>query len=54
MKYYAGWNLPGCLPEMEPAKFDSYEEANAWLEENRATGWSTEDEDPYVYWIDQF
>ena len=57
MKYYAGWSLPGCLPEMEPAEFDSYEEAAEWLENEQRDirwGWSTDYEDPYVYWIDQF
>ena len=32
--YVAMWNLPGCLPEMEPMQFDTPEEAReALLEE---------------------
>ena len=26
-KYVAVWNIPGCLPEMEPMEFDSFDEA---------------------------
>ena len=33
MKWIAGWNLPGCLPEMEPQEFaaDQYATARAFL-----------------------
>lgn len=31
--YYAGWNLPGCLPEMEPFAFSTFETARDWLTE---------------------
>lgn len=30
-KYIAMWNMPGCLPEMEPAIFDTFEEARAFI-----------------------
>jgi hypothetical protein len=55
--YVAGWSLPGCLPEMEPALFDSHEDAQAWLDEQQSNVyWDLPDdyEDPYVYWIDVF
>ena len=29
--YIAMWNLPGCLPEADPASFDSFEEARKFL-----------------------
>ena len=31
MKYTAGWNSPGCLPEHDPYVFDTYEEAREFL-----------------------
>ena len=55
-KFIAGWNLPGCLPEMEPVEFDTEEEARAFVEEEQRTAASiyAEDEmaDPYVYWVE--
>lgn len=30
-RYVAGWNIPGCLPESEPAEFDSLLEAKIYL-----------------------
>jgi hypothetical protein len=30
-KYVAMWNLPGCLPEMEPAEFDNAVLAFEWM-----------------------
>jgi hypothetical protein len=30
-KWIAGWNIPGCLPDMEPAEFDTEQEAIDWL-----------------------
>jgi hypothetical protein len=57
LMYVAGWSLPGCLPEMEPALFDSYEDAQAWLDEQAAdVHWDlpADYEDPYIYWIDVF
>ena len=32
-KYVAGWNMPGCLPEAEPAEFDSFDEAREYIQE---------------------
>jgi hypothetical protein len=55
VKWLAGWNLPGCLPEMDPALFDSYEEAEAWIEQEQTDirwGWAVDYEDPYVYWVE--
>jgi len=55
-KFSAGWNLPGCLPEMTPVVFDTEEEARAFVEEEQRTAASiyAEDEmaDPYVYWVE--
>lgn len=31
MKYVAMWNQPGCLPEMEPATFDTFDEAKRFV-----------------------
>lgn len=31
MRYVAMWNLPGCLPEMEPADFDTFEDAKTYI-----------------------
>lgn len=29
--YSAGWNMPGCLPENEPAEFKTFEEAKNYI-----------------------
>ena len=29
--YVALWSLPGCLPEMEPARFDNFTDAKQFL-----------------------
>ena len=56
LKYSAGWNLPGCIPEMTPALFDTEEEARAFVEEEQreAAAIYAEDEmaDPYEYWVE--
>lgn len=31
MRYVAMWNMSGCLPEMEPAEFDTFEEARDYI-----------------------
>jgi hypothetical protein len=31
MNYTAGYNLPGCLPEMEPQRFDTFDEAKRFV-----------------------
>lgn len=55
MKWTAGWNLPGCLPEMEPAVFDSKEEAEEFIRDEK---WFVSGpdligpDDPYVYWVE--
>ena len=30
--YVAGWNLPGCLPEMDPATLESEAEAKDFID----------------------
>lgn len=54
--YVAGWNLPGCLPEMEPVTFATMEEAYDFIadEQDRvASAFDHEDaDDPYVYWVE--
>ena len=47
--YVAGWNLPGCLPEMDPATFETEAAARDWLvDEMNEFG----DDDPYVGWVE--
>jgi hypothetical protein len=29
----AGWNMPGCMPESEPAECESFEQARAYIVE---------------------
>ena len=31
MKYVAGWNMPGYLPEMDVADFDTFDEAKQFI-----------------------
>ena len=55
MKWIAGWNLPGCIPEMEPTVFDSKEEAEEFIADEKKFV-SGDDligpDDPYVYWVE--
>jgi hypothetical protein len=54
-RYLAGWNLPGCLPEMEPFAFDTLAEAEAYLADEQhfvAGDDLIGPDDPYVYWIE--
>jgi hypothetical protein len=30
-QYIAGWNIPGCLPELDIATFDTFEEARDFI-----------------------
>jgi hypothetical protein len=30
-KFLAMWNMPGCLPEMEPQEFSSFDEAKQFI-----------------------
>lgn len=65
LRYSAGWNLPGCLPEMEPATFDNIEDAYAFIKNEKAearlqyedTTTDTFDGfvtgDPYEYWVEE-
>lgn len=53
MKFAAGWNLPGCMPEMEPAIFDTEAEAIAFIEDEQGRyGPDEYDGGPYVYWVE--
>lgn len=55
MTWAAGWNLPGCIPEMEPVIFDTREEAEQFIADEQQFV-SGDDligpDDPYVYWIE--
>ena len=55
MKWIAGWNLPGCLPEMEPFEFGTREEAEQYIIDEKEFV-SGDDlvgaDDPYVYWVE--
>lgn len=57
MKWIAGWNLPGCLPETEPAVFGTREEAEQFIADEKQYV-SGEDligpDDPYVYWVEPY
>lgn len=35
-RYLAGWNLPGCLPEMEPIAFDTLAEAERFIADEQS------------------
>ena len=58
LKYSAGWSLPGCLPEMTPALFDTEEEARAFVEAEQelvaeqAAESEYPTDDPYEYWVE--
>lgn len=45
--YVAGWNMPGCLPEMEPAEFETLAEAWDYLAEEIARDAAEVDGAPY-------
>ena len=52
-KFIAGWNLPGCLPEMEPAVFDSEEEASQFISDEMRKFYEEDPhDDSYVYWVE--
>jgi hypothetical protein len=54
-KFVAGWNLPGCLPEMEPAVFDSEEAGLEFIKEEMRFVSGSDligPDDPYVYWVE--
>jgi hypothetical protein len=58
--FSAGWNLPGCIPEMEPVLFDNEEDAKAFIQQEQEVAaesfYNDEDDtqqsDPYVYWVE--
>lgn len=58
-KWIAGWNLPGCLPEMDPAEFDTEDEAWSWVKEEMESHSDAETfdsdfrVDPYFYWVEK-
>lgn len=50
MKYVACWNMPGYLPEAEPAEFETFDEAKRYIidelkEQEDRHGGELEDED---------
>ena len=54
--FIAGWSLPGCLPEMDPATFETEAEAREFIadERNRFADDNYENpdaEDHYEYWV---
>jgi hypothetical protein len=52
--WIAGWNLPGCLPEMEVAQFENEDDAWNFIEEEMDKySDSNQDPDPYVYWVER-
>lgn len=56
-KWIAGWNLPGCIPEMEPCLFETEEEGWAFIEESRSSyldDMGSYFEDPYTYWVEPY
>lgn len=55
--WVAGWNMPGYLPEMEPAIFDTEEEAFNFIAEARMSFYDDMGQyydDPYVYWVEPY
>ena len=55
VKWAAGWNLPGCLPDMEPFVFDSKEEAEEYIKDEKHFVSGPDligPNDPYVYWVE--
>lgn len=50
--WHVGWNLPGCLPEMEPVPFDTEQEALEFIHEELERVREFMDDDPYVYWVE--
>jgi hypothetical protein len=51
--FTAGWNLPGCLPEMEPATFATREEAMDFIADEQDRVADDGLDDPYVYWVER-
>lgn len=45
--YIAGWNTPGCLPEMDPAECDTVAEAWEYLADEIARDAAEVDGEPY-------
>lgn len=55
MTYWiAGWNLPGCLPEMDIVQFDNEDSAWDFIDEemNKYSDLNF-NSDPYVYWVER-
>ena len=46
--YVAMWNLPGCLPEMEPVYFLDEDEARQFLADEIENSYDTNDESPTI------
>lgn len=57
MKWIAGWNISGYLPDMEPFVFETKEEADCFISESKSTycdDMGQYYEDPYTYWVEPF
>lgn len=56
VRYIAGYNLPGYLPDTEPFIFDTKDEANEYLEMMKSSYLDDMGsyDDPYVYWIEPY
>jgi hypothetical protein len=53
--WIAGWNLPGCLPEMDLAEFDTEEDAWSFIRDEMERYLDLDlGIDPYVYWVEQY
>jgi len=58
----AGWNLPGCLPDSPPAVFETKEEAEAYIKDERESAdemyaeaeseSGVAESDPYHYFVE--
>ena len=61
--WIAGWNLPGYLPDNPPAVFETEEEANAYIKDEResademyaeaASESGVAERDPYHYFVEE-
>jgi len=48
MRYIAGWNMPGFLPDGSPADFDTVEEAREFLVDEFKSATGHDDSGPIV------
>lgn len=48
MSWVAGWNMPGYLPENEPAMFDTWGEAHAYIVWELERAWDSGMDEHYL------